>query len=241
MRIAIISDIHSNYDALKKVLEDISVFQVDRIISLGDNIGYGPEPNETIALLMENKISSVLGNHEIAVLNQSNLKKFNKIARYSLVKTIKKIDKNSLNYIRNCTNYISRYGFHFVHGMPPDSTSAYMSRKKPDDIKQLFNKIFSKVCFTGHTHVLTMLALHNRKLDEITLNKGIFEIKRDRQYLINAGSVGQPRDGNKSAKYLIFDDSSYKMIVRYVNYDRQKVINKMLKEGYPEEHTIRLK
>lgn len=241
MRIAIISDIHSNADALIKVLEDIKRFDVDEIISLGDNIGYGPEPNETISLLIKNNIKSVIGNHELAVLNQSLIKHFNPIASFSLKKTITQIDKTTHDFIKNCSKYLSIHGCHFVHGMPPESQTCYMSKTSSTDLKNLFNKIFNKVCFIGHTHELKLARLKGRTIKYEHLDEGLYPLDTDYKYLISAGSVGQPRDGNRDSKYLIFDNDSYKIIVRFINYNRDMVIEKMLDLGYPKAHTLRLR
>ncbi|MCP4158896.1 MAG: metallophosphoesterase family protein [Deltaproteobacteria bacterium] len=241
MRIAIISDIHSNADALINVLDDIKRFKVDKTISLGDNIGYGPEPNKTISLLIENKIPSVMGNHELGVLNKKLIKQFNPIAQFALNKTIETINLNSLEYVRQSNNYISKYGSHFVHGMPPDSPTSYMSKTSGKETIDLFNKIFCNICFIGHTHDLKMAVLRSDSIEYKILKNDLYSLSKDKKYLINAGSVGQPRDGNKTSKYLIFDNVSYRILVRYIHYDREKVINKMLELGYPIEHTIRLK
>jgi predicted phosphodiesterase len=241
MRIAIISDIHSNADALVKVLDDIKRFDVDNVISLGDNIGYGPEPNETVSLLVDNNIQSVIGNHELAILNENLIKHFNPLARFALKKTITQINKNTLNYIKSCSKYLSLYGCHFVHGMPPDSQTSYMSKTSATDLKNLFNRIYSKICFIGHTHELKLALLKDRKIKYEDLDEGLYSLNEESRYLISAGSVGQPRDRNKDAKYLIFDNVTYKIAVRFIDYNRDKVIEKMLELGYPKDHTIRLK
>ena len=87
MKTAVISDIHGNYDAFRKVIEDIDEVGVDRVLSLGDNIGYGPEPDRVVQDIISRGIPSVLGNHELAINDEEYLNWFNPVARKSLIKT----------------------------------------------------------------------------------------------------------------------------------------------------------
>jgi predicted phosphodiesterase len=126
MRIAIISDIHGNLDAFNQVLADIDRSDVDEIICLGDNIGYGPEPDQVIKTIEARQISSVIGNHELAVIQPKFLKWFNPIARKSLEKSLPLLSDQSLSYISKQKSYFVTHGCRFVHGFPPDSALIYM-------------------------------------------------------------------------------------------------------------------
>ena len=119
MRLAVISDIHSNLDAFQAVLDDISKQSIDDVISLGDNIGYGAQPEEIIVSLKRHSISSVLGNHELAVLDEGYLRTFNPYARKALIINKKKLSDPAKRYISTLKPCLVRYGCRFVHGVPP--------------------------------------------------------------------------------------------------------------------------
>jgi predicted phosphodiesterase len=99
MRIAVISDIHSNLEALRQVLTDIGNSNIDTVVCLGDNIGYGPEPNKVVTLIRDHNIPSVMGNHELAVINQNYLSGFNPLARKSLQMTLELLSEKTVNFI----------------------------------------------------------------------------------------------------------------------------------------------
>ncbi len=99
MRIAVISDIHSNLEALRQVLTDIGNSNIDTVVCLGDNIGYGPEPNKVVTLIRDHNIPSVMGNHELAVINQNYLSGFNPLVRKSLQTTLELLSEKTVNFI----------------------------------------------------------------------------------------------------------------------------------------------
>ena len=106
MKLAIISDIHGNYDALLQVMADIDQSGVDRIISLGDNIGYGPEPDRVVQKIMAQNIPSVLGNHELAIKGEEYLSWFNPVARQSLIKTRALLSSSSIKFVKKLEPYL---------------------------------------------------------------------------------------------------------------------------------------
>ena len=126
MKIAIVSDIHGNATALKAVLKDIQSFSVDLIISLGDNIGYGPEPEEVVGLLRSQNIPSVIGNHELAINRPRFLSWFNPNARTSLEKTKHLISQSTIDYISKLSYCMILSNCRFVHGFPPGSATVYL-------------------------------------------------------------------------------------------------------------------
>ena len=126
MRLAIISDIHGNFDAYQKVMEDIGKCQVDSVISLGYNIGYGPEPEHVIQQIKALNIPSVLGNHELAINDEEYLNWFNPAARKSLSKTRTLLSKQSLRFVSQLEPYLVDQDCRFVHGFPPDSPLIYL-------------------------------------------------------------------------------------------------------------------
>lgn len=240
MRLAVISDIHANWDALDEVLRDIDALQIDAIVDLGDNIGYGPEPNRVIQTLMERNLPSVLGNHELAVVNPKYLNWFNPIAKASLLKTIEMLTDESRRYIYGLKTHLLRYGCRFVHGFPPDSPTLYHFEIPAPEKIRILKKIKQRICFIGHTHDVNLISFDGSQLTHQALEKGTTVLAPNCRYIISSGSVGQPRDGNNNAKYIIWDEAAEKIEVRHVPYDIAKTAAKIIAAGLPKVHADRL-
>lgn len=242
MRTAILSDIHSNATALLAVLRNIESSNVDEIISLGDNIGYGPEPEKVINILRARGIPSVTGNHELGVMQPGFLAMFNPVARTSIEMTIKLLSEDSLRHIKTFTNAIVRQGCRFVHGFPPESPTKYLFEVTDSEIQETLAGIDEQICFIGHTHDLEIITLETAtgRISRQPLQKGDLTLDPANKYLINSGSVGQPRDGNNQAKYLIWDSASYALAVHFVSYNISDTVKKIYLAGLPEQHALRL-
>jgi len=240
MRMAVISDIHGNLEAFKQVLMDIGKSDIDDMICLGDNIGYGPEPEQVVAMIKNHNIQTVMGNHELAVLDQNYLSLFNPLARKSLLRTTKLLSEETINFISGLEPFLSRYECRFVHGFPPDSASIYLFQVSEDELLLTFKQMKERICFLGHTHRLEIIDFNGQIVTRAPLTKSITSLDRNRQYIINIGSVGQPRDGNNCAKYVIWDTSKKNIEVKYIPYDIAAVADKILEAGLPEVHAAKL-
>jgi predicted phosphodiesterase len=240
MRLAVISDIHGNLDAFNQVLADIDRSKVDEIICLGDNIGYGPEPDQVIKTVQARRISSVIGNHELAVIQPKFLKWFNPVARKSIQKSLPLLSERSLSYISKQKSFFVAHGCRFVHGFPPDSALIYMFQVSEHRKRLALKNMRENVCFVGHTHMLEMIRYDGLSCDTKSLNEGITDLEYEEKYIFNIGSVGQPRDGDNRAKYAIWDVSDHTLEIRSVPYDIGSVVDKMKKAGLPEAHARRL-
>ncbi|OQY54195.1 MAG: metallophosphoesterase, partial [Desulfobacteraceae bacterium 4572_88] len=240
MKIAVISDIHGNMDAFEQVLADIDNSNVDAIISLGDNIGYGPEPEQVVTLIRERNIPTVMGNHEMVAANPSKLDWFNPTARKSLEKTISLLSDSSVSFICKIERCKVCHGYRFVHGFPPDSPTVYLFQVPEERLRYAFQQMEEKICFVGHTHELEIVGFDGENITHSPLKKGLTFLYDEKKYIINIGSVGQPRDGNNNAKYVIWDTSNYHIEVRFVPYDIASVVKKILDAGLPKNHANRL-
>ena len=241
MRVAIISDIHGNLDAFGQVLNDIDASGIDAVVCLGDNVGYGPEPEQVIRQVRKRKIPCVMGNHERAVSDRAHLNWFNPAARISLQKTITMLSEESINYINGMKSSLVVCQSRFVHGFPPDSTDIYLFQVSNDNLNQTFKEMKERLCFVGHTHELKLIGFDGKVSQCIPLKEGIvIHLDNDRKYIINVGSVGQPRDGNNNAKYVIWNTSEDSIEVRFVPYDIAAVVAKILAVGLPKVHADRL-
>jgi len=240
MRLAVISDIHGNWDALSAVLEDIDRSRVDDVVCLGDNIGYGPEPNRVIETLLENNIPSILGNHEQAVIEPEHLSWFNPMARKSLIKIIGWLSDNSRAYISQLNFVRIAHNCRFVHGFPPDSATRYYFEASETDRRRVFETIKERLCFIGHTHDLHIIYYDGHTLGADIVPDRRLQLSDHIRYIISVGSVGQPRDGDNNAKYVIWDTSEDAIEVKYVAYDIASVAKKIIDADLPRSHADRL-
>ncbi|MCP4114617.1 MAG: metallophosphoesterase family protein [Desulfobacteraceae bacterium] len=240
MRLAVVSDIHSNLEALEAVLRDASARGVGRIVSLGDNIGYGADPEAVVRLLRQQKIDSVIGNHELALMDPECLKVFNPHARQALLINKGLLSKKSLGYIRGSKVFMVRRGCLFVHGLPPDSVTTYLSLTTKKRLGHIMAAMDQPIAFVGHTHQLEVVRLDRDGVTRSKIEKKVLFLDKGSRYIINAGSVGQPRKSSLDAKYLIFDPDLYSVEPRYVDYDRASAAKKIKKAGISDEFARRL-
>lgn len=240
MKTAIISDIHGNLDALKEVFKDMDAFGVGATVCLGDCIGYGPEPEAVIAAVRKREIPTIVGNHELAVFDQKHLNWFNPTARRSVEKSIAMMSEGAIAYIKTLPRSYVSGNFRCAHGYPPDSARTYLFQKLPFQLIKTFKEMDEPICFVGHTHDLEFVDFDGRQVERHPLKEGITPLDPDRKYIINVGSVGQPRDGNNKAKYVIYDSDRSDIEVRFVGYDIASVVEKIKAAGLPEGHANRL-
>ena len=240
MRIAVISDIHGNLEALLRVLEDIEEQDIRRVVCLGDNIGYGPEPNEVVRLIEEHSIPCVMGNHELGLVQPEYLGWFNRSAKRSLLMTREMLTGVTMEYIRTLPSFLVESGGYFTHGCPPDRTTTYLFELSDHELESLFVEIDQALIFVGHTHDLAAVSFDGHGVRHFSLGKGSAHLKEGHRYMINVGSVGQPRDGNNNAKYVIWDQEAHEIEVRFVPYDIAKTADKILELGLPRINASRL-
>lgn len=241
MRIAVISDIHGNATAFRQVLEDIEVCAANRIFCLGDNIGYGPEPDAVARILRQRNIASVIGNHELALRDPVFLRWFNPAARTSLEKTMGILSPEATKYLTGLPPFIVSCNCRFVHGFPPDSPTSYLFEMHPADIEKEMAQMKETTCFIGHTHELGVISFNDGKTEAVPVTGGeTLFLDPAAKHIVNAGSVGQPRDGSSLAKYVLFDTEKYRLEVRSIPYDVDDTISKIYSAGLPNEHALRL-
>ena len=240
-KLAVISDIHGNLEAFEAVWRDIEAQGIHTIYSLGDNIGYGPDPEAVIQRLTALGIPSVLGNHELAVNDPSELDWFNPVARESLLKTVAMLSEASIESIHQFPYCRVQDAYRFVHGFPPDSPVVYQFQVSPEELEETFAELAEQVFFTGHTHFPEIIAYRDGRIEREDLGRGTRQLDPLARYIINVGSVGQPRDGNNNAKYVVFDPEGYALELRYIPYDVEAVVQKILAAGLPESHATRLR
>jgi predicted phosphodiesterase len=240
MKIAILSDIHGNLEAFQAVIADMETKQLDKVICLGDLIGYGPDPEEVVSLFQKKGYLSVLGNHEAALQTKKMRDWLNFQAQENSLHTEKLLSPQSITFcceLKKSTMFAEAL---CVHGFPPDSVVKYSNRVTDDEFISYFENCANHLCFVGHSHELLLVSWENGKLHKESLAEGIYSLSASVKYLINAGSVGQPRDGNNNAKYLIWDTQKKTIEVRFVPYDTHTTIQKIIDRGFPKAYGLRL-
>jgi putative phosphoesterase len=242
MRLAVISDIHSNLEALESVLPQIDQEGVDVILNLGDIVGYNASPNECLELLHERPVLSLAGNHDLALLEVKRAENFNIIAYQALLWSREQVRPEYLDFFRSLPLIREGQGFLACHGTPT-STDAYISFHFQG--KRVFNYLRHlsqvQVCFFGHTHRRALWYRDIRgKIALMPIKSEKMKLDRDCLYLINPGSVGQPRDGNPAAAYAVFDDEEFSIHFKSVPYDVITAQRRILEAGLPEYLAERL-
>lgn len=240
MRTVVIADIHGNLEALDAVLEDIREKNTARIFSLGDNVGYGADPEAVMERLRERGILSVLGNHELAMKHDSFISWFNPMARQAVTFTRAHLSEQSLSEIRAYPKSRVFENLRFVHGAPPASPLLYLFQLSDDRLARCLDRLDQNVCFAGHTHDLQVIEYDGTHVERRNLPIGDMDLDPSCRYVVNVGSVGQPRDRDKRAKYVIYDRSVHRISVHAVAYDAETAAAKIIQAGIPIDYATRL-
>ena len=240
MKIAILADIHGNFEALKAVSDDMVPFAVDRVVCLGDNVGYGPDPDAVVTFIRKKGYESVLGNHEFAFKDQRGRRWLNFQAAENNKRTGELLSQENLEYSCNLPLSLQYENGYFVHGFPKDSVFRYLQKQNDARVMQLFEERDELIFFVGHSHELQIVFEEGGTIVRSDLKKEKVRLKPDKKYIVNCGSVGQPRDGNKNAKYVLWDSEASEIEVRSVPYNAQTTIDKIKERGFPDVYGLRL-
>jgi predicted phosphodiesterase len=235
--IALISDIHGNLEALSSVLQDIQRMRIKQIVCLGDIVGYGPDPDQCINVIRENKIITLKGNHDAYVNSDEGLGNANKMAIESILWTRKRLSIVHKQWLLNLPLILSFEGFSTVHSTlrEPDKWNYIL---QPSQATTSFQLMVEPILFIGHSHSPTVFLEHDGIISQIQTKA--FKIEEGSKYIVNVGSVGQPRDGQYLATYVVYDKSERNIEVRRVTYNTAAVKQKIIERGLPAANAIRL-
>lgn len=240
MLIAVFADIHGNLEAFTQVLEELKKYPVDRIFSLGDNVGYGPDPEPVMDLIRKNAIESVLGNHEKALIEESFVAWFNPLAQKAITYTKANLSSQSMCEFEDLPKSRVFNSMRFVHGAPPASPVLYLFQLSDDKMIKRLRDMDEHICFAGHTHDLGLIVYDGDTLIRTDLTEGDTFLEPNKKYLVNVGSVGQPRDGNAKAKYVLYDTEKSVLSLHAIDYDNRTTADKIIKAGIPEQYAQKL-
>jgi diadenosine tetraphosphatase ApaH/serine/threonine PP2A family protein phosphatase len=236
MRLAVIADIHSNSEALASVLAQLDREGVEAILNLGDLVGYNASPNECLEMLQGRQTWSLAGNHDLALLDPERAQNFNIIAYEALMWCRQQVRPEFLEFLQGLPLLRKLPGsFMACHGTPanPDIYIAYHFQGKRV-LTELHKHSDLRVCFFGHTHRRALWYRDIRgKVALRQISPATMRLSPEEHYLINPGSVGQPRDGNPEAAYAIFDDKAGSIQFKSVPYDVSGAQRRILAAGLP--------
>jgi diadenosine tetraphosphatase ApaH/serine/threonine PP2A family protein phosphatase len=238
MRIAVISDIHANLHALETVLADIDRESVDEIWCLGDIVGYGPKPNECCDLIRERTAISLCGNHDLAALGLLDVAEFSGDAATAARWTSGVLGREQRAWLGALNPFARREDAELFHASPRDPVWEYVLS---EEVAQLsLEATTERLVLVGHTHVALALALDGDRIDGGLARGGITVDLDDRRFLVNPGSVGQPRDGDPRAAWLLVDTAARTAGFRRVPYPIEHTQKEMRDVALPETLAGRL-
>jgi len=241
MRSIILSDLHSNIEALDAVLADAAAQGYDRAVCLGDVVGYGASPSEVIARLRDIDPAAVVrGNHDKVVAGITEGETFHDAARTAAIWTRDTISAADREYLRGMPQGpVDAGGFVIAHGSPHDEEEYILGEI---DAALAFGGDEFGIALFGHSHFTCMFALTgNRIVSRMMAAEGeVLKLEPGSRYLLNPGSIGQPRDHNPSASYALLDDTRGTFEVRRVPYDVGGAQRRILEAGLPEVLAHRL-
>jgi len=238
MRYAIFSDIHSNLESLESALAAYNKEGIDKYLCVGDIVGYGANPKECMQIIRDKDIITVAGNHDWAIGGRFSIHYFNPYAREAVFWTEEQLDKTELEYLNNLELIYQEEDFCLVHGtlIKPEYFDYLFELS---DTKLSFQVMKTNLCFVGHTHSpITFIKDSNNKIN-FTKDQNI-PVEPNKKYIINVGSVGQPRDGDSRGCLCVYDSKEKIIQIKRFEYDIKTAQSKILKVNLPSLLATRL-
>jgi diadenosine tetraphosphatase ApaH/serine/threonine PP2A family protein phosphatase len=228
MKLFIISDIHSNLEALQRTLEYYHDYKGEKeLICLGDIVGYGPDPVECLRIMLSLTDKICMGNHDFAVVDPAEETYMNRFARDGVRFSRQKLPRDLIERIAEFPYSILRGPVQFCHSTPvrPEMWDYIVA---PIDAWKYMKMMKSEICFVGHSHVPGIYCEV-----EAPFRKGKFHLPPGAKVIINAGSVGQPRDYDPRLAFMIYDDVEKTVEPVRLHYDIDAVVRKIEEAGLP--------
>ncbi len=228
MRIGIISDIHGNLEALQAVVAKIDELNLDKIVCLGDIVGYGADPSECIKIVKSITSNTVAGNHDYAVGGLTSINYFAPVAREAVEWTRTVLNSSELAFLRFLPLTINWGSVLFLHSSP-DSPDMWNYILTGSDAIVQFRFFKESVLFVGHTHVPAIWNEEGKYLYPAE----VYRMDPRKRYIVNPGSVGQPRDGIEDASFVVFNTDKWSIEMVRVKYDVETASQKIKQAELP--------
>ncbi|MEL6712967.1 MAG: metallophosphoesterase family protein [Planctomycetota bacterium] len=234
MRYAILGDLHSNPTALEAVLAALEDAAVDAILQVGDVVGYGAAPRETIELVRAAGMQVVMGNHDGACTGHVDATTFNDAARLAIRHNVAQLEREDLRWLAALPLVHTTEHCALAHAtLARPERFDYIQR--PDEADTSFEALDRPVCFLGHTHrPVTLMRLREAPLRTSYTFQEELELGEFDAALVNVGSVGQPRDDDPRAAYALFDSGTARVTLHRVEYDVERESDRILRAGLPK-------
>ena len=235
MRYLILSDLHANWEALEAVLNH-AAGRYDQAICCGDLVGYGGDPNLVVEYVRSHCAVVVRGNHDRACTGQEDLEWFNPVARAAAVWTQQNLSPGNASYVRDLPKGPAFVNdIEILHGSPCDEDEYVV---EPDEAAEAFTYLQSRLAFFGHTHLQGGFIWNRERVETIApvppdCDREVVDIDPGGGYLINPGSVGQPRDGDPRAAYVLYNTDAAVLSYCRVAYDVETTQRKIRQAGLP--------
>ena len=231
MKIALISDIHSNLEAFQAVMASITRYGVEKVMFLGDIVGYGANPNECIDLLRDTADCNITGNHDSAAVNKTDIRYFNPYAQEAVLWTKDVLTRQNALYLFSLPFTDVLYNLMVVHSTPrhPELWDYVVSFS---DAQIGFKNFTQQLCFIGHSHHPGIF-VQDRAGRISEEEKTTISIREGDRYIINIGSVGQPRDGNPLSSYGLYNTETNEYRLIRVEYNIVQAQQKIIAAGLP--------
>ncbi len=230
MRVAVISDIHGNLEALRAVLQKIETLGADRLVCLGDTVGYGANPNECADLIRGEAHLTLCGNHDHAAVGETSIEYFNSYARAAILWTMGVLKPDFREFLKGLPFTGAADGAFLVHATPSEPARWNYVFEAHEAMEE-FNAFQERVCFIGHSHFALFFAKEGPSC-KVILPRA-FTMENDARYLVNVGSVGQPRDGLPTACFVTYDVPEGVVQFHRVEYDLSLTYQKIVKARLP--------
>ena len=238
-KLALISDIHANLEAMTAVVDDVRSQGVGTFVCLGDIVGYGADPIACVDLLRSlEPVVVIQGNHDVYAADERDLENFNPLAQAATLWTRQQLDRPRRDWLQNLPLRADLPpDIELVHATPSEPESWSYVRFAGEGALAMLDQT-SRLCFYGHTHVPMAFRQLDGSIDQLAEPR--YDLKTGERWLVNVGSVGQPRDGDWRAAWVLLDLEAQTLELRRVEYDLQACQAKILAAGLPERLAERL-
>lgn len=235
MRVVVLSDIHSNLAALRTAFHYIEKLKPHKIVCLGDIVGYGPRPNECVELVQQKCQIYLMGNHDHAVLGLTDTYHFNQYARDAVNWTRRALTIQNKAFLENMTFFHSENEILYVHSTPiqPEEWHYILSEY---EARQYMQRMKQQLCFVGHSHIPVIFS----SADPARYQEEFDVSDKKKKYIINVGSIGQPRDGDPRLCFVLYDTEKEKIKFFRLDYPIQETYQEILENKLPPFLAMRL-
>ena len=237
MRVAVISDVHANYQALEAVLKEIDAAHVDAVWCLGDTVGYGPRPNECCDTVRDRADHCLVGNHDLVVLGELTVSEFNDEAAAAAVWTSEVLTPESRAFLASLKPFGEVGGVALFHASARDPVWEYVLTEEA--AKATLELSATQLVLVGHSHVALAITADNGRIGGGPAPDGS-RVTLDGRWLLNPGSVGQPRDGDPRAAWMLLGLEERFAEFRRVPYSIERTQAEMRERGLPGTLAARL-